>query len=97
MKQNMNDSFTKADGIELKKEILSEIDSKIDFKIVEKLDEIRDEMREQYSKIFNLVDGLAYEVNINEEFRLVTTNQIVEVEKRTGDLEKKVFGHVMSP
>lgn len=96
MKQNLNDNFTKADGAKLKKEILSEIDSKINFKIVEKLDEIRDEMKQQYSNIFNLVDGLAYEVNTNGEFRLVTTNQIVEVEKRTGNLEKKVFGHVIT-
>lgn len=90
----MNDNFTKADGVKLKSELMSAIDEKIDFKIVEKLNEIRDEMKQQYSNIFSLVDGLAYEVNTNQEFRLVTTNQIVEVEKRTGNLEKKIFGAV---
>jgi len=96
MKQNLNSNFTKTDGAKLEKKLLSSIDEKIDFKIVEKLNEIRDEMKQWHSDIFDLVDGLGLEIKTGRDFRLITTNQIVEVEKRTGDLEKKVFGQVVS-
>lgn len=94
MKQNLSNNFTKIDGVKLEKKLLSSIDEKIDFKIVEKLNEIRDEMKQWHSDIFDLVDGLGLEIKTGREFRLITTNQIVDVEKRTGNLEKKVFGQV---
>ena len=54
--------------------------------------ELKDEQTKFLGKIYGLVDGLALEVRDNREFRVITTNQIVEDRERIGKLEKRVFG-----
>lgn len=81
-----NDSVTKRD--------LEEFGVKLEIKIDKKLNGIRDEMKQWHSDVFDLVDGLASEVKNNQDFREITTHQIVEDRERIGKLEKKVFGVV---
>lgn len=48
------------------------------------------------SEVIDAVDALASEMKDSQDFRLITTNQIVENRERTDRLEKKVFGVVTS-
>lgn len=90
MKNDDQKYFTIKDGEQLKDELSAMIDVKLD----NKLGELEEKLFKWKSEIFDAVDSVAREMNESQEFRVITTNQIAEVEERTGKLEKKVFGSV---
>ena len=58
--------------------------------------ELEDKLFNWKSEVIDAVDALASEMKDSQDFRLITTNQIVENRERTDRLEKKVFGAVMT-
>ena len=70
------------------------MDARLQGEMVKLKYELKDEQTKFLSKIFDLVNGLTSEVKDSQEFREITTNQIVEVDNRVGKLEKKVFGSI---
>ncbi|MCX6726656.1 MAG: hypothetical protein NTY75_02445 [Candidatus Shapirobacteria bacterium] len=88
MKNDDQKFFTVKDGENLRDELSAMIDVKLD----NKLGDLDEKLFKWKSEIFDAVDSVAKEMNESQEFREITTNQIVEVEERTGKLEKKVFG-----
>ncbi|MFA7301417.1 MAG: hypothetical protein WC069_03850 [Candidatus Shapirobacteria bacterium] len=57
--------------------------------------DIKDSLLEWKSEMFNALDVFMSETKDQRDFRLISSNQIVENRERTDRLEKKVFGSVL--
>ena len=73
---------------------LKQIADLIEIKIDTKIDKLETKLFNWKSEVIDAVDALASEMKDSQDFRLVTTNQIVENRERTDRLEKEVFGAV---
>lgn len=67
------------------------LDKKID-KFDKRFLDLEKKMFNWKSDIVDAVEVLTKEIRDEREFREITTNQIRELDERTGKLEKKVFG-----
>ncbi len=75
---------------------LKHLSDLIEVKIDNRIDKLETKLFKWKSDVIDAVDALASEMKDSQDFRLITTNQIVENRERTDRLEKKVFGSIMT-
>lgn len=68
----------------------------IEVKIDNRIDRLETKLFKWKSEVIDAVDALASEMKDSQDFREITTHQIVTNRERTDRLEKKVFGAVTS-